>query len=89
MHAEAYRRDGGRLVRVEPVSGHVSPRTGLRFALATGERTLFGRDGRPLRTVEKQMAEREAAERLAETERERAAKLGAKLRELGVDPDTL
>jgi Uma2 family endonuclease len=124
MYAEVYRRDGGRLARVEPVNGYVSPRTGLRFALETGQLTVFGGDGRPLRTVEEQAAEREAAERFAreqqeraeaeavraETERkkaaaeaeraeserkkaaaeaERAARLAAKLRELGVNPDTV
>ncbi len=34
-------------------------------------------------------AELETAERLAREQRERAARLAAKLRELGVDPDTV
>ena len=75
MHAEAFRREGEKLVRVEPVHGYVSPRTGLRFALETGQLTLFGRDNRPLRTAEEMAAERE--------------RLAAKLRELGVDPDAV
>lgn len=75
MHAEAYRRDGAKLVRVAEVNGYVSPRTGIRISLAPDELTLFGRDGRPLRTAEELAAERE--------------RLAAKLRELGVDPDTV
>ena len=82
VHAEAFRRDDTTLARVADVNGYVSPRTGLRFALETGQLTVFGRDGRPLRTVEEQVAGREAAERTT-------AKLAAKLRELGVDPDTI
>ncbi|MCI0701337.1 MAG: Uma2 family endonuclease [Planctomycetia bacterium] len=103
MYAEAYRREGEKLVRIEEVNGYVSPRTGLRFALNKGQLTVFGGDGRPLRTVEEQAAEREAAERAAaeqqqraeaeskraEAAKEQAAKLAAKLRELGIDPDTV
>ena len=96
MHADAFRRDGATLARVADVNGYVSPRTGLRFALETGQLTVFGHDGRPLRTAEELGAEREAAERTAREQRqradaeaERATKLAAKLRELGVDPDTL
>lgn len=89
MYAEAYRRDGEKLVRVADVNGYVSPRTGLRIALAPDELTLFGRDGRPLRTAEELAAEREAAERAAHEQQNKAAKLAAKLRELGIDPDAV
>jgi Uma2 family endonuclease len=75
MHAEAFRRDGDKLVRIEEVNGYVSPRTCLRFALEMGQLTVFGSDSHPLRTAEEMAAERE--------------KLAAKLRELGVDPDSL
>jgi len=57
------------------VNGYVSPPTGLRFVLDTGNLTLFGSDGRRLLTIEERAAERE--------------RLAAKLRELGVDPDKL
>ena len=75
MHAEAFRRDGAKLAPVAEVNGYVSPRTGLRFALETGQLTVFGREGRPLRTAEEMAAERE--------------RFAAKLRELGVDPDAV
>lgn len=57
------------------MNGYVSPPTGLRFVLDTGNLTLFGSDGRRLLTIEERAAERE--------------RLAAKLRELGVDPDKL
>jgi hypothetical protein len=89
MYAEIFRRDGEKLARVTEVNGYVSPRTGLRFALETGQLTVFGRDGKPLRTAEELAAEREAAERAAQEQQKRAEKLAAKLRELGVDPDAV
>lgn len=89
MFAEAFRREGEKPVAVADVNGYVSPRTGLRFALETGHLTVFGRDNKPLRTAEEQVAEREAAEREAEQQRQKAAALAARLRELGVDPDTV
>jgi Uma2 family endonuclease len=75
MHAEAFRREGDKLVRVVEVNGYVSPQTSLRFALETGHLTVFGSDNHPLRTAEEFAAERE--------------RLAAKLRELGVNPDTV
>lgn len=86
-HAEGWRREGDKLTRVPDMNGYVSPRLGLRFVLETGELTVFGRDGRPLRSAAEMALERDEAERRAAEERERAEKLAAKLRELGVDPD--
>jgi Uma2 family endonuclease len=86
-HAEGWRREGERLVRVPEMDGHVSPRLGIRFVLREGEITILGRDGQPFRTPAEMAAEREEAERRAAEESERAARLASKLRELGVDPD--
>ncbi|HEY1187138.1 MAG TPA: hypothetical protein VGE74_05740 [Gemmata sp.] len=88
-HAEGYLRTDAKLVRVSEINEHVSPRTGLRFSLDRGQLTLFGRDGKPLRTAGEQVAEREAAEREAEHQRQNATALAAKLRESGIDPDTV
>ena len=81
-HAEGWVRAGGRLAPVPEMNGHVSPRLGFRFVLERGELTVFGPDGRQLRTPAEIAAERDAAEA-------RAAKLATKLRELGVDPDAV
>jgi hypothetical protein len=62
MHAEGWRQEGGKLVRVAEMNGWVSPRTGLRFVLESGELTVFGRDGRPLRSAAEIAEEREQAE---------------------------
>jgi Uma2 family endonuclease len=80
--AEGWRRDGDRLIEIADLTGWVSPRLGWRFQLDTGELAVFGPDGRKLRdpaTIAREL----------DAERDRAAKLAAKLRELGVDPDAV
>jgi Uma2 family endonuclease len=95
-HAAGWRREAGKLVPVEQMNGYVSPRLGWRFVLDKGELTVFGPDGRQLRTPVEIAAERDAAEKRAEVERkraeaerQRAERLAAKLRELGIDPDAV
>jgi Uma2 family endonuclease len=73
MHADGWRRDGGKLARIPEMNGHVSPRLGIRFVLNRGELAVFGRDGRQLRTPAEVAAERDAAVRRAEQEAVRAA----------------
>ncbi|HUR55310.1 MAG TPA: Uma2 family endonuclease [Gemmataceae bacterium] len=79
-HVEGWHREGEKLVRLAEVNGHVSPRLGIRFDVAMGNLTVTGPDGRPFRSPADVIAERDEAERAA-------ARLAAKLRELGVDPD--
>jgi hypothetical protein len=86
-YAEGWLRKDGKLVRIAEMNGHVSPRLGMRFDMKNGELTFIGRDGRPFRTPTEMAAEQQEAERRIAEEKERAAKLAAKLRELGVDPD--
>jgi Uma2 family endonuclease len=100
---EAWRRDGGQLVRIPDPDGYVSPRLGVRFELGAGELVVRGPDGRPFLTprdlvaaraeaeqkADEERARAAEAERHAADERERAARLAAKLRELGVDPDAV
>ena len=89
--------DGGRLVSVEKVNGFVSPRLGVRFDFEPGsELKIFLPNGEPFQTFtelrEEAARDRKARER-AEGERDeaekQAARFAARLRELGVDPDTL
>ena len=79
-HLEGWVRGDGGLAAVAEMNGHVSPRLGFRFALVKGQVTVFGPDGRRLRRPDEIAQERDA-------ERERADRLAAKLRELGIDPD--
>ena len=69
---------------LEPISemqGWVSPRLQVRFELEDGELVLFHPDGKRFETFT------EISER-AERERERAERLAAKLRALGIDPES-
>jgi len=102
-HIDGWRRDGGKLDRIAEMNGWVSPRLGIRFELRRGEVAVYRPDGGKFltfvergtlaeeehRRAEEASRRAEAERQQAEAERERAAKLAAKLRELGVDPDTL
>ena len=60
---EGWLREGGRLVAIDDMSGHVSPRLGIRFEPGEGPDSLriFGPDGQPFFTHQ-QMAEHAEAE---------------------------
>ena len=95
-----YLRLDGRLEPIPEMNGWTSPRLGVRFEL-NGKLVLIGPDGTPFATfleLDRQrdaMAEQrdaaearaEAAEGHAEFERQRAERLAAKLRELGIEPE--
>jgi Uma2 family endonuclease len=75
-------RSGLQLEVIEAIEGWVSPRLGVWFELTSGNLEIIRPDGRRfLSYVE--------LEQEAEVERKQKEKLAAKLRELGVDPDTL
>lgn len=73
-----YLRSASGLIDIPDMSGWVSPRLGVRFDTSGPEPVLYRPDGRRFLTYEDQ------AEEAA-----KAARLAAKLRELGVDPDTV
>jgi Uma2 family endonuclease len=86
----ALRQQAG--LEVVPFTGtFVSPRMGVRFELPEGatELVLYRPDGRRFLSFTETEQERAAAEARAQTESERAARLAERLRELGVDPDSL
>ena len=85
-------RDAGRLRPIEEMEGWVSPRTGVKFALRDGMLDITRPDGVRFLTYDELLGQRELASaerRRAETECQRADKMAAKLRELGVDPGAL
>jgi Uma2 family endonuclease len=95
-HVDGWRCEGGKLARIADLAEWVSPRLGIRFAVDAGELTVVGAGGRPFRSPAELVAERDAAERAAAeattgraVAEQRAAKLAAKLRELGIDPDVV
>jgi len=85
---------GGELAAVETMSGWVSPRLGVRFALVDGELALYYPDGRTFASYVELAQQRALAEQQAEQERQRAEqecqraeRLAEKLRALGIDPE--
>lgn len=75
------------LHEIESISGWTSPRLGVRFELADGELQLYRPDGRKFATFVELELQRELAQRQAEREHQRAERLAAQLRALGIDPD--
>ena len=73
-------REGNHLQEIETMDGWVSPRLGVRFDISSGELRIFRPDGQPFVTFV------ELAQR-SEAERQRAERLAAQLRALGIDPE--
>ncbi len=75
------------LTTIESMQGWVSPRLGVRFELASGELQIYRPDGRPFETYVDLERSRRIAEQDAEQERQRAERLAAQLRALGIAPE--
>jgi len=75
------------LTTIESMQGWVSPRLGVRFELASGELQIYRPDGRPFETYVELERSRRIAEQDAEQERQRAERLAAQLRALGIAPE--
>jgi Uma2 family endonuclease len=96
LRLAGYLRQGGLLIEVERMPGHVSPRLGIQFELADEVLTILRPDGKPFRSAEeiarledqeRQRADREQgraekAIRRAKQERDRADRLQRELDEL-------
>jgi len=80
-------RRGEDLVRLEKADGWTSPRLGVRFDLSSGDLQVFGPDGRPFATYVELVEQREWEHQRAQQERQRAERLAAQLRALGVEPN--
>jgi Uma2 family endonuclease len=83
------RRPDGGLDLVEYGKEWISPRLGVKFDMGTGDLRLIRPDGRPFETYLELARRAEQVEQRADLAEQRAARLAAKLRELGIDPDTL
>lgn len=91
-----WRREGHDLVRIPEMNQFVSPRLGMRFEMVKGHIAAYFPNGERFlsyvqRGVQAEEERRRAneAQQLADAERERAERLAARLRELGVDPDSV
>ena len=69
---EGWLRKGGRLVKVNNMSGFVSPRLQTRFEPGPGpdNLTIFGPDGRAFQTLQESVDRQRAAEKRGESDRE-------------------
>jgi hypothetical protein len=77
-----WQRIEGLLEVIEPMSGWVSPRLGVRFELTQEGLELYRPDGQRFLSYLELEQQRELAA-------QRAERLAAKLRELNIDPDSI
>jgi Uma2 family endonuclease len=80
-------RRGDDLVAIDQADGWTSPRLGVRFDLSSGDLQVFGPDGRPFATYVELVEQRDCERQQAQQERQRAERLAAQLRALGVEPN--
>jgi Uma2 family endonuclease len=82
-------RVGQRLEAIADMSGFESPRLKIRFHPGKGPDNLkiIGPDGKPFATYQELISQREAERQRADAQQQRADRLAARLRELGVEPD--
>jgi Uma2 family endonuclease len=76
-------------VEIPDIQGWVSPRLGIRFELTETNLNIYTPNGDPFLTPVELAHERDQARQQAEEERQRAERFAARLRELGVDPDSI
>jgi Uma2 family endonuclease len=80
-------RAGTVLQEIPAIKGWVSPRLGVRFDIDADGLRLYRANGEPLLSYAELVVQRDAAERRAEQERERAELLAAQLRAAGLEPE--
>ena len=86
---EGWRREANRLQKIPEMAGFRSPLLGIRFEPGEGPNSLIiiGPDGKRFLTHVELVERLEFANQFAQAERQRADRLAARLRELGVEPD--
>lgn len=90
---EGWIRTNGALEQIPEMQGWVSPRLRVRFELSDDKLHLYGPDGRRFLTFvelaaqrDQEQREREQAQRQADERGQRAERLEAQLRALGIEP---
>ncbi|MEA5464859.1 hypothetical protein [Leptothoe sp. PORK10 BA2] len=84
-----FERSGKSLGLVSKIQGWVSPQLGIRFELMSESLEIYRPDGERFLTYV-ELGEQLAAEReLRQADRQRIQTLEEKLRELGINPDSL
>ena len=80
-------RSDNELNEIESMEGWVSPRLGVRFEIASGELEIYRPDGDKFMFYVELERRREKEKEGKELAQQRAEKLAAKLREMGINPD--
>jgi Uma2 family endonuclease len=80
-------RTDATLTEIPDIQGWVSPRLGIRFELSDTTLTIYAPNGDPFLTPVELAQQRDQARQQAEKERQRADRLSARLRDMGIDPD--
>jgi Uma2 family endonuclease len=84
-----FQRQGERLRTIDEMHGWRSPRLGIRFDTSGEALRIFAPDGTPFRSHQEVVEWAMQAEQEREQERQRAERLAARLREMGIDPETM
>jgi len=83
-----WRREAGGLQPIPEMNGWSSPRLGVQFDLSGEELRVYGPDGRPFATYVELGRREEEARRQAQEAHQRAERLAAQLRALGIEPES-
>lgn len=86
VELDGYLRQGERFEPIDNINGWQSPRLGIRFDLSSGDLRVLRPDGQPFATYVELAAQSERERERAEQECQRAERLAAQLRALGVEP---
>jgi Uma2 family endonuclease len=81
-----HRRDKGRLIEIPEMNGWISPRLGIRFDMSGPELAIYRPDGQRFTTFLELEEQRSQAQRQAEQAQQRADRLAAQLRAMGIEP---
>ena len=84
---EGWLRDGGTLRKIPEMNGWVSPRLGVRFAFVDDQLHLFGPDGKPFISHVALSRRVDDQDQQINEQRQRAERLAAQLRALGIEPE--
>jgi Uma2 family endonuclease len=83
---EGWRRTAEGLEEIVQMNGWISPMLGIRFDLSGGELMIFGPDGRRFLSFQELAEENDRLRDERDTERQRADRLAAQLRAMGIEP---
>lgn len=82
-----WQREGDRLEIIENMNNWVSPALQIRFVVNTDDLVIYSPTGEPFQSLTEFKQERDAAKQERDAAMDKAARLAARLKELGIDPE--